>query len=360
MARFQEREADQGRPVAVIVTSRTAVADRARIPFSELAAVKLESFDAALAQSDLARQPLLLLLLAFYDAGTGTGLRESDLYERVFRRFAQREVRKEQPALAGDRRGAAVEAELLRLSLTAFSEGANGSPRTNSRPISPHWAWRTPAPPADAGFQQPLTSAQIVAGRFFFVHRSEATVGARRLTTLEFLIARLVVRELGELAAASALRSRRTTDDRFLAALLSFTPLTGRENFVRLFLGDLVADLGAAEKERIGRVVIDLLQQVDTRDGWNRDGFGPERAGLPHRTPSPRSSSTWTPSARARPGPSAARAGRSGRRRTRSSNSGARRVIPLSLRSTTSTWRCPESSSRAGRRATWSAGTHSS
>ncbi|NEA28512.1 NACHT domain-containing protein [Actinomadura bangladeshensis] len=330
VARFQEREADQGRPVAVIVTSRTAVADRARIPFSKLAAVKLERFDAAqvaawlavwsdhnadrlagrglrplsadaaLAQSDLARQPLLLLLLALYDAedngvsGTRTGLRESDLYERVFRRFAQREVRKEQPALAGDRLDAAVEAELLRLSVTAFSMFVRGRQWVTEDELSADLAalgLEDAGPSADAGFQQPLTSAQIVAGRFFFVHRSEATVGARRLTTLEFLhatfgeflIARLVVRELGELAAASALRSRRTTDDRFLAALLSFTPLTGRENIVRLFLGDLAADLGAAEKERIGRVVIDLLQQVDTRDGWNSDGFGPERVGLPHR-----------------------------------------------------------------------------
>ncbi len=32
VARFQEREADQGRPVFALVTSRTAVADRARYP----------------------------------------------------------------------------------------------------------------------------------------------------------------------------------------------------------------------------------------------------------------------------------------------------------------------------------------
>jgi len=32
LARFQQREADQGRPVIVLVTSRTAVADRVRYP----------------------------------------------------------------------------------------------------------------------------------------------------------------------------------------------------------------------------------------------------------------------------------------------------------------------------------------
>ena len=41
---FQEREADQGRPLAVIVTSRTAVTDRARIPHGAVA-VRLEPFD---------------------------------------------------------------------------------------------------------------------------------------------------------------------------------------------------------------------------------------------------------------------------------------------------------------------------
>ena len=44
VVRFQEREADQGRPVAVVVTSRTAVADRARIPSTGAIVVKLEPF----------------------------------------------------------------------------------------------------------------------------------------------------------------------------------------------------------------------------------------------------------------------------------------------------------------------------
>ncbi len=43
---FQEREAIQGRPLAAIVTSRTAVADRARIPQGTLA-VRLEPFSEA-------------------------------------------------------------------------------------------------------------------------------------------------------------------------------------------------------------------------------------------------------------------------------------------------------------------------
>jgi hypothetical protein len=44
VADFQEREASQGRPVAVLVTSRTAVADRAR-PAQSMIAVRLEPFN---------------------------------------------------------------------------------------------------------------------------------------------------------------------------------------------------------------------------------------------------------------------------------------------------------------------------
>lgn len=130
IVRFQEREADQGRPVAVIITSRTAVADRARLPGCGAVAVRLEPFsaeqihrwleiwnasnasylatrrlqplpaDAVLRQLALASQPLLLLMLALYDADDNAlqrhaaELGEADLYERILTRFAERELRK--------------------------------------------------------------------------------------------------------------------------------------------------------------------------------------------------------------------------------------------------------------------------
>ena len=98
IALFQEREAVHGHPVAVIITSRTAVADRARMRPGGAVSVRLEpfsdqhvtewlevwnaanaSFQAAsglrplpaekvLEGAELARQPLLLLMLALYDA----------------------------------------------------------------------------------------------------------------------------------------------------------------------------------------------------------------------------------------------------------------------------------------------------
>lgn len=129
VARFQQREAEQGRPVAVLITSRTAVADRARIPAGTVI-LRLEPFhrgqviawlarwrevnehnlnlrnlaplttQTVLRYPDLACQPLLLLMLAIYDADTNSLQRDSDideaeLYERLLNMYAQREVRKD-------------------------------------------------------------------------------------------------------------------------------------------------------------------------------------------------------------------------------------------------------------------------
>src|SRR5690606_2239773 len=105
VARFQHREADAGRAVAVVVTSRTAVANRAGLPEGTVV-TRLEPFDptavrawlevwnavnadyfraaglepltpdVALTQPHLAAQPLLLFMLACYDAD-GNALRRT-------------------------------------------------------------------------------------------------------------------------------------------------------------------------------------------------------------------------------------------------------------------------------------------
>src|SRR5262249_37824397 len=107
---FQRREADLGHPVAVLVTSRTAVADRAR-PARDMVTVRLEPFgttqitrwctvwNAANAEwlrsrnllplstaslqahRELACQPLLLLMLALYDADGNALLRDEAQFE---------------------------------------------------------------------------------------------------------------------------------------------------------------------------------------------------------------------------------------------------------------------------------------
>src|SRR5262249_42770232 len=147
VADFQRREADQGRPVAMIVTSRTSVADRARTPDGSLS-LRLEPFDdervtawlegwnsinvahfrarglspltaqTVLAHRDLAEQPLLLLMLALYDAvgnalqRGSADLRQDELYERLLGSFASREVAKHRPGLSDRDLDHAVEEEL--------------------------------------------------------------------------------------------------------------------------------------------------------------------------------------------------------------------------------------------------------
>ncbi len=110
-AEFQQREREQGRAAAVIVTSRTSVADRATLP-PETLLLRLQSFDEprirgwvdiwnevnathldaedVLAHRELAGQPLLLLMLALYDSdgnalrrGPAGRLATGELYEQL-------------------------------------------------------------------------------------------------------------------------------------------------------------------------------------------------------------------------------------------------------------------------------------
>ena len=126
---FQEREANQRRPVIVIVTSRTVVADRVRIPegttivklapFSNhdirdwvgqwkrvnanaIAAGKIGelTLSAARRQPELAEQPLLLMMLALYAADRALPQLDEDmataeLYRRLLEGFARREAAKD-------------------------------------------------------------------------------------------------------------------------------------------------------------------------------------------------------------------------------------------------------------------------
>ena len=125
---FQRVEAAQDRSVIVIATSRIVVANRVEIPRGSTV-VKLDAFtdedisdwldrwreanslaiaagkvralslEAALRQPELARQPLLLLMLALYTAdpaspSLNSGLSTADLYQNLLDEFARREARK--------------------------------------------------------------------------------------------------------------------------------------------------------------------------------------------------------------------------------------------------------------------------
>jgi hypothetical protein len=334
IADFQRREADQGRPVIVLVTSRIAVADRAR-PASGMVAVRLEPFrdnqiaqwlmvwnaanaselaarglrplpvESVLAHAELACQPLLLLMLALYDADGNRLQREdavlgqAELYERLLTQFAEREVRKTSTALSAVQFEQAVDRELLRLSVVAFAMFNRGR----------QWATETeldvdlPALLGEpdnvqrptSGLRAELTAAEVVIGRFFFVHEAQATRDTTRLKTYEFLhatfgeylIGRLVTRELNDLAETAArntVRSRSSLlDDAFVHSLLSFAPLTMRSAVVS-FLAERLQILPEIQRHLLADLLLILFQRaLQARHSTSYNSYEPERISVPAR-----------------------------------------------------------------------------
>ncbi|MGW3120911.1 hypothetical protein ACWDBW_27805 [Streptomyces sp. NPDC001107] len=260
--RFQRREAELGRPLIVIVTSRTVVADRAVIPQTSQV-LRLEPFGQpqiarwlsiwntantdyltrlglrplamadVFAHHELAAQPLLLLMLALYDA-VGNGLqrlREEDisrtqLYDRLLTEFVRRQVEKDGP-LPPAETDAAVERELHRLSVIALGMFHRGAQSISGQKAGLDLATLDTSAPDDSG---------LLFGRFFFVHEAQAVVTEQRLRSYEFmhatfgehLAARLVDQALRRLVDAES-----PVNDGELYALLSFTPLTDRAQLMQ-------------------------------------------------------------------------------------------------------------------------------
>ncbi|BCB91233.1 NACHT domain-containing protein [Phytohabitans suffuscus] len=313
VAAFQRREADQGRPVVVVVTSRTSVADRARAPEGTVA-VRLEPFDearvaawiemwnranashlaarglapltpaAVLPHRQLAGQPLLLLMLALYDAdgnalrrlpvaGDG-GLGQDELYERLLRSFARREVAKHRPGLSEQDTDRAVEEELRRLSLVAFAMFNRNAQWVTEADLAADLAAVMGDPPPPAGdLRAPLGRAEIVLGRFFFVHRARALRDGTHLGTYEFLhatfgeflVARMTFQALRDLAArdAAATLSFGTApvDDDLLHALLSFSVLSARAP-VMGFLRGMLSRVDGGRRRALGDLLVRLFRLV--------------------------------------------------------------------------------------------------
>lgn len=313
VATFQAREMAIGRPTAILITSRMAVADRSTPPQGTVVA-RLEPFheaqirkwvnvwnqtnapafedgsldqlaaEAVLEHVELASQPLLLAMLALYDGGVRRlqqateNLSEAELYERLLASFAEREVRKshEGGRLSEEEVRDGVERELLRLSVVAFAmlvrsrQWASEAELDNDLPALLGTSEERSAP---RGLRAPLTAAQVVVGRFFFVHEAQATRDNVRLHTYEFLhatfgeylIARLVTRELVDLADAARLASARTRreppDDSFLYALLSHMPLTMRGTIVA-FAAERIRSLPNSRRRQLSSILVDLFRSA--------------------------------------------------------------------------------------------------
>jgi hypothetical protein len=333
---FQRREADQGRRVAVIVTSRTVVADRLRLPEGTVVA-KLEPFDddqverwltvwngtnsaylassqlrpltarTVLAHRDLAEQPLLLLMLALYDAD-GNALQQhsdhlarADLYERLLSKFAIRELEKHQPGLDEPARVQLVARELKQLSVVAFAMFNRGKKAVTGDELDADLASLLPQDyrqrEVSGQFSRRLTQAQLAVGRFFFIHRSQALVDEARLNEYEFLhatfgeylVARLVFHTLDRIVKVSAaddqgsaLGSGTGPDDDDLWDLLSFTPLTDGSQAVG-FLAELIQQLEGGRLDAFRHILEVLFRNSLRPRPKGYGGYAPRRLDVPTR-----------------------------------------------------------------------------
>ncbi|EOD65395.1 hypothetical protein H480_26867 [Amycolatopsis vancoresmycina DSM 44592] len=302
LARFQQREADLQHPVVVIVTSRVSVADRAR-PVGGMVSLLLEPFDdeqieqwlgpwrrlngTALTvdvlrpHAELARQPLLLLLLAIYDrtecplAEHGDAIGQVQLYEGLLTGFARREVLKQHADEPDEEVTRLVEGELVRLSVAAFAMFNRGR----------QWVTAAELDADLAALPVGEASARVVISSFYFIHTAQARKDEHlRLRTYEFmhptfgeyLIARLTVRELLALA-----EGRRDNDD-FFHALLSFASLTDRKT-VPAFIGSIVAELAAPRFRPVYDTLLTLFRAALLPRDSTLSGYRPDRVLVPAR-----------------------------------------------------------------------------
>ncbi|MCP3011724.1 hypothetical protein NGM33_00160 [Nocardiopsis dassonvillei] len=312
---FQHKQEALGQPVAVIVTSRTVVADRTRFP-AGTTVVRLEPFteaqiaqmvrvwnganarvlasrgldpltaDSLLPYRELAEQPLLLLMLLIYDAGDN-GLRRAshalshgELYERLLTMFARREVDKHHSGLGRNDFDEAVEEELRRLEIAALAMFTRRKQSVSADELDRDLAVLMPdaaVRAADADLHGQIDPAHQVLGRFFFVHESRARRGEGSASVFEFLhatfgeylVARAVVVVLDELDASRARSPRRRgrstrPDDGELYALSSFASYAGREKVVD-FLAELLERRFAEEpeaREDYARLLVELFQEA--------------------------------------------------------------------------------------------------
>lgn len=331
---FQQRELAQGRPVAAVVTSRITVANRARIP-DETVAVRLESFSpsqvtewldmwqgandryfhdrdmtalparTALNFRDLAEQPLLLLMLALYDADNNvlqdstSNFSRADLYDQLLTRFARREVAKSgahYDVVGMDR---AVEDELLRLSIVAFAMFNRASQFVAEADLDRDLAallGKRRRMGEVEGFRAPLGAAELVLGEFFFIQESQAFRGDRRLHTYEFLhatfgeflVARHTWKVLNamvdwEQAAAMSPLGANPQDDRLLFVLLSFAPLSSSPSVIG-FLTEFAGRASDSARQSLAALLSKLcILAHEGRDDRSHFDYEPRRLPVPAR-----------------------------------------------------------------------------
>ena len=211
--KFQQREAIQGRPVRVMITSRISLIDKARIPigstilrlldfdfprqqiwinewnrcnadfFSE---AKVSPFDLAHAAkvASLASQPLLLLMLSLYDSADNQlskrpNLDQTLLYYSLLERFITRERSKgaegqEFISLDESTRSALVDRDMERLGVAALGMFNRKTVSIRQNELSDDIAFFGLERETIGGLGTRLTQGDLLLGSFFFIHESKA------------------------------------------------------------------------------------------------------------------------------------------------------------------------------------------
>ncbi|MFG3645063.1 NACHT domain-containing protein [Micromonospora sp. NPDC047762] len=269
---FQEKEASIGSPVSVVVTSRTVVANIANIPVGSLV-LKLNDFDreqvgawvdmwneanrepianetvkplaadSVWSMGELARQPLLLLMLAIFGAtdappvDSAGQVTQGQLYQWLLNGYVSREVTKApRPAgrpLGGDEAAAQADRELWQLGIAAFAMFNRGQQSVSGQDLDLDLAPMLHSSAASTGYRKrlphPLDPAIRTIARFFFIHaadvKSSLVTGSSyeflHATFGEYLIAYHVLHQLDGLANARRYLpvGQEWTDDQFFALL---------------------------------------------------------------------------------------------------------------------------------------------
>ncbi|MEU4743463.1 ATP-binding protein [Actinosynnema sp. NPDC023658] len=327
--KLQRECAAAGRPIIVIVTSRIGVASTMRIPVGA-SVLRLGAFtdghvarwlqvwnatnagffgssqrtaltpDTVLAHRDLAVQPLLLLMLALYDATddalrrNGGDLPRAELYDRLLSSFALREVSKDNRDRTEADLATDVENELTRLAVVAFAMFHRGALWASETDLDHDLAalldWRNDT--RRHGMRTPITPGGTMLARFFFIQRAEAVNDLVTLRTYEFLhatfgeylVARLTWHVLCDLHRVESTQrptlSAGPADDSNLYALLSFTPLTARKSVI-----DFLIELAATSTERpaLAALVARLFETADEHRPRSRGDYRPSARGVPAR-----------------------------------------------------------------------------
>jgi hypothetical protein len=318
---FQRVEAEQGTPVVVLVTSRTVVADRVAIP-DGTTVVKLDPFsdddianwvrrwalvngraiaagrmgeltvDGALAQPQLAQQPLLLLMLAIYAADPAMAtidpsLGTAELYQRLIDGFARREAAKDldrdprasAPGKPDDNLEQRTADHRSRLEIAALGMFNRGRQDIGEEELGRDLEVIEPLLMTR---RRPAEAGRRIIAEFFFVHAPEARVepgpdapepgyqagrppDALRsyeflhATFGEYLVAQRILDELADIAAKAHAGRRGVAepDDSLLFALLSQQPLAARRSVI-----EFASDIGSHLRKRKRARIIDVLEML--------------------------------------------------------------------------------------------------